>query len=79
LAMQMMKKAINGNMSDRRLLLQFIEAHEIREAKREEQRLKKQADGTEEIDWDAEREETYQRLRKATAELVQGPAPDEDE
>jgi hypothetical protein len=41
LAMQIMKAAINGTMSDRRLLLQFIEAHEVREAKREELRLKK--------------------------------------
>ena len=56
LAMQMMKAAINGTMSDRRLLLQFIEAHEVREAKREELRLKKQANGSQEIDWDAERE-----------------------
>jgi hypothetical protein len=75
LAMQMMKKAINGTMSDRRLLLQFIEAHEEREARREERRLKKQADGSEEIDWDVEREETYQRLLKATAEIAQLPAP----
>ena len=67
LAMQMMKAAINGTMSDRRLLLQFIEAHEVREAKREELRLKKAANGTEEIDWDVEREDTYQRLLKATA------------
>jgi hypothetical protein len=75
LAMQMMKKAINGTMSDRRLLLQFIEAHEVREAKRVEQRLKKQAEGSDEIDWDSEREETYQRLLKATGEIAQLPAP----
>jgi hypothetical protein len=31
-----MKAAINETMSDRRLLLSFIEAHEVREAKREE-------------------------------------------
>jgi hypothetical protein len=79
LAMQMMKAAINGKALDRRLLLQFVEAHEAREAKREEQRLKKQADGTEEIDWDAEREEVYQRLRKATSAIVQSTAPDKDE
>ena len=75
LAMQMMKAAISGTMSDRRLLLQFIEAHEAREARREEIKLKKQADGSDEIDWDAEREEVYQRLLKATAEIVQLPAP----
>jgi hypothetical protein len=77
LAMQMMKAAINGTMSDRRLLLQFIEAHEAREANREEIKLKKQADGSEEIDWDAEREEVYQRLLKAT-EYLQLPAPDKN-
>ena len=73
--MQMMKKAISGTMSDRRLLLQFIEAHEEREARREELKLKKQADGSEEIDWGVELEETYQRLLEATAEIVQLPAP----
>jgi hypothetical protein len=71
------KAAIHGKMSDRRLLLQFVEAHEARETKREEARLKKQADGSEEIDWDVEREETYQRLLKMTAEIVQLPAPTE--
>ena len=55
--------------------MQFIEAHEEREARREELKLKKQADGSEEIDWDVEREETYQRLLKAAAEIVQLPAP----
>jgi hypothetical protein len=47
----------------------------VREAKREELRLKKQANGSLEIDWDAEREETYQRLLKATAAILQVPAP----
>jgi hypothetical protein len=79
LAMQMMKAAISGTMSDRRLLLQFIEAHEAREARREEIKLKKQAEGSDEIDWDAEREEVYQQLRKATAEIVQSTAPKKDE
>jgi hypothetical protein len=79
LALQTMKAAIHGKMPDRRLSLQFIEAHEVREAKREEQRLKKQADGTEEIDWDVEREETYQRLLKATAEIAQLPEPTTNE
>ena len=78
IAMQMTKAAINGKALDRRLLLQFIEAHEAREARREELRLKKQADGSLEIDWDAEREEVYQRLRKATAEVLQLPAPDKE-
>jgi hypothetical protein len=75
--MQMMKAAINGKVSDRRLLLQFIEAHEVRAAKSEEARLKKQADSYQEIDWDVEREETYKRLLKATADALQLPEPDE--
>jgi hypothetical protein len=61
-------------MSDRRLLLSFIEAHEVREAKREEIRLKKQASGTEEIDWDEAREVLYQQLSKDAASIVQSPA-----
>jgi hypothetical protein len=67
--MQMMKAAINGKVSDRRLLLQFIEAHEVRAAKREEARLKKQADSYREIDWDDEKEKIYHRLVEATAGL----------
>jgi hypothetical protein len=73
--MQMMKAAINGKMSDRRLLLQFIEAHEVRAAKREEARLKKQADSYQEIDWDEAREQLYQKLAKAAADIVQPLAP----
>jgi Family of unknown function (DUF5681) len=76
-AMQMVKNAINKGPVAQNLLLKFIEAHEAREARREELKLKKQADGSEEIDWDAEREEVYQRLLKATATIVQLPAPTE--
>jgi Family of unknown function (DUF5681) len=76
MVMQMMKAAINGKMSDRRLLLQFIEAHEVRAAKREEARLKKQADSYQEIDWDEAREQLYQKLAKAAADIAQPPAPD---
>ena len=76
--MQMMKDAISGTMSDRRLLLQFIEAHEARQTKRAELQAKKQAEGSEEIDWTAEREELYQRLLTATAEL-QSPVQSTDE
>jgi hypothetical protein len=73
--MQMMKAAINGKVSDRRLLLQLIEAHEVRAAKSEEARLKKQADSYQEIDWDEAREQLYQKLAKAAADIVQPPAP----
>ena len=77
LAMQMMKKAINGGTPERRLLLQFIEQHEARVARLEELKIKKALEGLDEIDWDAEREEVYQRLLKATAEIVQLPATDD--
>jgi hypothetical protein len=77
LAMQMMKAAISGTMSDRRLLLQFIEAHEAREAKREELLLRKKLDGSVEIDWDDEKEQLYQRVVRAMSddEQVQLTAP----
>jgi hypothetical protein len=77
LAMQMMKKAINGGTPERRLLLQFVEQHEARVARLEELKIKKALEGLDEIDWDAEREEVYQRLMKATAEIVQLPATDD--
>jgi Family of unknown function (DUF5681) len=64
--MQLVKAAINKGMSDRRLLLQFIEQHETRQARLEAAKLRKQAEGTSEIDWDAERQELYERLCKAT-------------
>jgi hypothetical protein len=76
-AAQMVKSAIVKGGNAASLLLKFIEAHEARAARREELKLKKQADGSEEIDWDAEREEVYQRLLKATAEIVQLPANNE--
>ena len=74
-AHQMVKGAINKGPVAQNLLLRFIEAHEAREARREELRLKKAASGTDEIDWDAEREDTYQRLLEATTKIVQLPAP----
>jgi hypothetical protein len=75
LAMQMMKKAINRGTPERRLLLQFI--YEARVARLEELKIKKALEGLDEIDWDAEREEVHQRLLKATAEIVQLPATDD--
>ena len=76
LAIQMMKAAINGGAIDRRLLLQFIEAHETRQARQAEIQAKKQAEGSTEIDWDAEREEIYERLLAATADVrLLAPTP----
>ena len=64
-AMQMVKNAINKGPVAMNLLLKFIEQHEAREARREELKLKKIAEGSEEIDWDAEKREIYQRLLAA--------------
>ena len=75
--MQLVKAAINKGMSDRRLLLQFIEQHEARQARNEEKRAKQQADGTGEIDWDAEKQELYERLARITG--VQVPATNDDD
>ena len=77
-AQQMIKNAIFKGPASAALLLKFMEAHEARQARREELRLKKQAEGSEEIDWTAEREELYQRLLTATAEL-QSPVQSTDE
>jgi len=80
LAIQMMKAAIGGKAIDRRLLLQFIAEHETRKVKHEEVQAKKAAEGSTEIDWDAEREELRQRLLAKTADLLQLPAsPNEDD
>jgi hypothetical protein len=65
----MVKNAINKGPVAQALILKFIEAHEAREARREELLLRKQLEGSTEIDWDDEREQIYQRLLKATASL----------
>jgi len=74
LAIRMMKNAITGGPPAQKLLLQFIAEHEARQARRAEVQAKKQAEGATELDWDAEREEIYQRLLAAT-ENVQLLAP----
>ena len=61
-AMQMIKQAINKGGHATNLLLKFIEAHEAREAKREELLLRKKLEGGVEIDWDDEKEQLYQRV-----------------
>jgi hypothetical protein len=75
-AMQMMKAAINGKAADRRLLLQFMEQHEIRLARLEEKMAKQVEEGSVEIDWDAEKERAYQDLMARATALVQ--STDED-
>ena len=77
LVAQMVKQAITKGGTATRIALQFMEEHEARQMRREELKLKKQAEGSEEIDWTAEREELYQRLLSST-EYLQLPAPDEE-
>jgi Family of unknown function (DUF5681) len=67
MAHQMVKNAINKGPVAQKLLLTVIEAHEAREAAREELQAKKQAEGSVETDWNAEKEALYQRFVKATA------------
>ena len=66
IAMQMVKGAINKGPLAQKLILQFIVEHESRLARIEEMKLKKQLEGTSEIDWDAEKQELYERLCKVT-------------
>ena len=66
IAMQMIKGAINKGPMAQKLLLQFIVEHEARQARLEELRLKKLAEGSNEIDWDAEKRELYERLCRVT-------------
>jgi hypothetical protein len=68
-AHQMVKNAINKGPVSQNLLLKFIEAHEARQVAREELQAKKQAEGSVETDWDAEKEALYQRWVRANAPL----------
>jgi hypothetical protein len=56
-AHQMVKNAINKGPASMNLLLKFVEAHEARQARQAEIQARKQAEGSTEIDWDAEKEE----------------------
>lgn len=67
IAMQMVKNAINKGPVAQALILKVIEAHEAREARKEEILLKKQLDGSSETNWDDAKEALYQRFAKATA------------
>ena len=60
-------KTINKGPVAQALILKVIEAHEAREARKEEILLKKQLDGSSETNWDDAKEALYQRFAKATA------------
>ena len=77
LVSQMVKQAIHKGGTATRIALQFMEAHEAREAAREERRAKQEAEGSVEIDWDAEKERVYQDLMARATSLVQS-TPTED-
>jgi hypothetical protein len=74
LVAQMVKQAIAKGGVSTRLALKFMEEHEAREAAKEERKAKQVAEGSSEIDWDAEREETYRRLRAQAARILQSAA-----
>ena len=75
-AHQMVKNAINEGPASMNLLLKFMEAREARQARQAEIQARKQAEGSTEIDWDAEKEELRQRLLAATAEFLAPPNED---
>jgi Family of unknown function (DUF5681) len=60
LVSQMVKQAIAKGGTATRIALQFMEDHEAREAAKEERKAKQVAEGSVEIDWDAEKEQLYQ-------------------
>lgn len=55
-----------------------MEAHEAREAAREERKAKQMAEGSVEIDWDAEKERAYQDLMARATSLVQSTATEDN-
>ena len=68
LAQQMVKNGITKGPQAMKLLLQFIEAHEAREAAKQALEAKKAAEDGENIEdfsWDAAKEELYQALKAA--------------
>ena len=75
-ATMMVKNAVSKGPASLNILLKFIEAHEARQAASEALKAKQIAEGSVEIDWDAEKEELYQRLM-AAAGRVPVTAPNE--
>jgi hypothetical protein len=78
LAIRMMKYAINGGPPAQKILLQSIAEHVARQARQAEIQAKKEAEGSTELDWDAEREEIYERLLRATANVQLLAPPNKD-
>ena len=77
LVTQMIKQAIAKGGPAVRVALQFMAEHEARQERRQERLAKQVAEGSVEIDWDAEKQELAERLIKKAEEL-QLPAPDKD-
>jgi hypothetical protein len=77
LVSQMVKQAIAKGGNSTRIALQFMEAHEAREAAKEERKAKQIAEGSVEIDWDAEKHELAERLIKK-AEMLQLTGPKDE-
>jgi hypothetical protein len=66
---QMVKQAIAKGGPATRVALQFMAEHEARQERREERLAKQIAEGSVEIDWDAEKQELAERLIKKAEEL----------
>jgi hypothetical protein len=75
---QMVKQAITKGGQNTRLALQFMEAHEAREAAREERRAKQIEEGSVEINWDEEKERAYQDLMARATALVQSTTTEDN-
>jgi hypothetical protein len=73
----MIKQAITKGGTATKIALQFMEAHEAREAAREERRAKQIEEGSVEINWDEEKERVYQDLMARATSLVQSTANEE--
>ena len=72
-AQQMVKNGITKGPQAMKLVLQFIEAHEGREAAKEAEAKKAaEGDSIEEFSWDDAKERLYQDLQAATKQRVKG-------
>jgi len=78
LVSQMIKQAIAKGGTATRIAPQFMEAHEAREAAREERKAKQMAEGSVEIDWDEEKERAYHDLMARATSIVQATATEDN-
>ncbi len=78
LVSQMVKQAIQKGGTATRIALQFMEAHEAREAAREERKAKQIEEGSVEINWDEEKERVYQELMARATNIMQATAAEEN-